>query len=322
MKKRTALEIGKKTLQIEIDSLKKLKNNFPKSFSKAVEAVVNCKGKVVISGVGKSGVIGAKISSTLASVGTPSFFIDANSCSHGNLGMIDNKDCLIIISLSGMSSELKNIIQYSNRRKIKLIGIVSKKNSTLYKAADIKILLPEVMEADHNKIVPTSSTIIQLAIGDALAVASMKFRKFGKLDFKKFHPGGSLSIQLKTVEDLMITGKKIPYIYENKKMNDALKVISEKKLGVLIIINKKKQIKGIITDGDIKRALQKNTNLDKLIVKNVMTKKPICIDKDMLAAKALSIMNEKKITSLCVTNKIKKNIGLIHIHNILAGGIK
>ena len=322
MRKRTALEIGKKTLQIEIDSLKKLKNNFPKSFNKAVEAIVNCKGKVVISGVGKSGVIGAKISSTLASVGTPSFFIDANSCSHGNLGMIDNKDCLIIISLSGMSSELKNIIQYSNRRKIKLIGIVSKKNSTLYKAADIKILLPEVMEADHNKIVPTSSTIIQLAIGDALAVASMKFRKFGKLDFKKFHPGGSLSIQLKTVEDLMITGKKIPYIYENKKMNNALKVISEKKLGVLIIINKKKQIKGIITDGDIKRALQKNTNLHKLIVKNVMTKKPICIDKDMLAAKALSIMNEKKITSLCVTNKIKKNIGLIHIHNILAGGIK
>ena len=322
MKKRTALEIGKKTLQIEIDSLKKLKNNFPKSFNKAVEAIVNCKGKVVISGVGKSGVIGAKISSTLASVGTPSFFIDAHSCSHGNLGMIDNKDCLIIISLSGMSSELKNIIQYSNRRKIKLIGIVSKKNSTLYKAADIKILLPEVMEADHNKIVPTSSTIIQLAIGDALAVASMKFRKFGKLDFKKFHPGGSLSIQLKTVEDLMITGKKIPYIYENKKMNNALKVISEKKLGVLIIINKKKQIKGIITDGDIKRALQKNANLHKLIVKNVMTKKPICIDKDMLAAKALSIMNEKKITSLCVTNKIKKNIGLIHIHNILAGGIK
>ena len=322
MKKRTALEIGKKTLQIEIESLNKLKNNFPKSFSKAVEAIVNCKGKVVISGVGKSGVIGAKISSTLASVGTASFFIDANSCSHGNLGMIDNKDCLIIISLSGMSSELKNIIQYSNRRKIKLIGIVSKKNSTLYKAADIKILLPEVMEADHNKIVPTSSTIIQLAIGDALAVASMKFRKFGKLDFKKFHPGGSLSIQLKTVEDLMITGKKIPYIYENKKMNDALKVISEKKLGVLIIINKKKQIKGIITDGDIKRALQKNTNLHKLIVKNVMTKKPICIDKDMLAAKALSIMNEKKITSLCVTNKIKKTIGLIHIHNILAGGIK
>ena len=238
MKKKTALEIGKKTLQIEIDSLKKLKNNFPKSFSKAVEAIVNCKGKVIISGVGKSGIIGEKISSTLASVGTPSFFIDANSCSHGNLGMIDNKDCLIIISLSGMSSELKNIIQYSNRRKIKLIGIVSKKNSTLYKAADIKILLPEVMEADHNKIVPTSSTIIQLAIGDALAVASMKFRKFGKLDFKKFHPGGSLSIQLKTVEDLMITGKKIPYIYENKKMNDALKVISEKKLGVLIIINK------------------------------------------------------------------------------------
>tara|TARA_B100001540_G_scaffold248611_1_gene224231 strand:- start:241 stop:1206 length:966 start_codon:yes stop_codon:yes gene_type:complete len=320
--KKQKLDIGKKTLQIEIDSLKKLKNNFPKNFNKAVETIVNCKGKVIVSGVGKSGAIGAKISSTLASVGTPSFFIDANSCSHGNLGMIDNKDCLIVISLSGMSTELKNIIQYSNRRKITLIAIVSKKNSILYKAADIKILLPEVREADHNQIVPTSSTIIQLAIGDALAVASMKFRKFDKLDFKKFHPGGSLSIQLKTVEDLMITGKKIPFINENRNMKNALKIISEKKLGVLIIINKKKQIKGIITDGDIKRAVQKNHNLQKLTIKKIMTKKPICVDKNMLAAKALSIMNEKKITSLCVTNKMKKTIGLIHIHNILAGGIK
>tara|TARA_Y100001970_G_C14164501_1_gene820479 strand:- start:117 stop:1094 length:978 start_codon:yes stop_codon:yes gene_type:complete len=321
MKKYKFINIAKNTLQAEINSLKKLKSKFPNSFGKAVEAILDCKGKVVVTGVGKSGTIGAKISSTLASVGTPSFFIDANSCSHGNLGMVDNKDCIIIISLSGMSVELKDIIQYANRRKIKLIGIVSKRNSLLYKASDIKILLPDVVEADPNKIVPTSSTIVQLAIGDALAIATMKHKKFSKLDFKKFHPGGSLAIQLKTVEDLMLIGKKIPFINENTKMKKALKILEEKKLGVLIVVNKKKQTTGIITDGDIKRSIQKNVNLHMLIVKKIMTKKPICIDKNMLAAKALGIMNEKKITSLCVNNK-KKTIGLLHIHNILASGIK
>tara|TARA_Y100000590_G_scaffold458280_1_gene612665 strand:- start:2110 stop:3078 length:969 start_codon:yes stop_codon:yes gene_type:complete len=322
MKNYKFIDIAKKTIQAEIDSLKKLKNRFPKNFSQAVETILNCKGKVVVTGVGKSGTIGAKISSTLASVGTPSFFIDANSCSHGNLGMVDNKDCIIIISLSGISDELKDIIQYANRRKITLIGIVSKKNSLLYKASDVKVLLPEVIEADPNKIVPTSSTIIQLAIGDAIAVATMKHKKFSKLDFKKFHPGGSLAIQLKTAEDLMIKGKKIPFINENIKMKKALKIIENKKLGVLIAINKKKQTTGIVTDGDIKRSIRKNINLHALNVKNIMTKKPICIDKNMLAAKALHIMNEKKITSLCVNNKTKKTVGLLHIHNILANGIK
>ena len=310
--------IGKKVIETEIQSLKKLKNNLDKSFNTAVETILNCKnGKVIISGVGKSGIIAKKIASTFSSVGTPSFFVDANSCSHGDLGQISSNDVLILISFSGETTELKNIIQYANRnKKITLIGIVSKKNSLLYKASDVKILIPDVKEAGPGGIVPTSSTIMQLSIGDALAIATMKHKKFSQLDFKKFHPSGSLGAKLKTVEDLMLTGNKIPFINENLKMKNALKIISNKKLGILIVRN--------ITDGQIRRASQKNEILHSLKVKEIMTLNPISINKDVLAAKALSLMNVKKITSLCVHNKKSKNktIGIIHIHNILESNIQ
>ena len=318
-------KVAKEVIETEIQSLKKLKKNIKSSFNKAVQAILNCKkGKVIISGVGKSGIIAKKIASTLSSVGTPSFFVDASACSHGDLGQISSNDVLILISLSGETDELKNIIQYANRnKKITLIAIVSKKNSLLYKASDIKLLLPEVKEAGPSSIVPTSSTIIQLSIGDALAVATMKYKKFGKLDFKKFHPSGSLGIKLKTVEDLMITGKKIPIINENLKMKKALNIITNKKLGVLIVKNLKGSTTGIITDGQIRRASQKNKDLQGLTVKKVMTLNPVSVNADMLAAKALSLMNSKKITSLCVHSKKnkKKTIGIIHIHNILETNI-
>ena len=318
-------KVAKEVIETEIQSLKKLKKNIKSSFNKAVQAILNCKkGKVIISGVGKSGIIAKKIASTLSSVGTPSFFVDASACSHGDLGQISSNDVLILISLSGETDELKNIIQYANRnKKITLIAIVSKKNSLLYKASDIKLLLPEVKEAGPSSIVPTSSTIIQLSIGDALAVATMKYKKFGKLDFKKFHPSGSLGIKLKTVEDLMITGKKIPIINENLKMKKALNIITNKKLGVLIVKNSKGSTTGIITDGQIRRASQKNKDLQDLTVSKVMTLNPVSVNADMLAAKALSLMNLKKITSLCVHSKKnkKKTIGIIHIHNILEANI-
>ena len=318
-------KVAKEVIETEIQSLKKLKKNIKSSFNKAVQAILNCKkGKVIISGVGKSGIIAKKIASTLSSVGTPSFFVDASACSHGDLGQISSNDVLILISLSGETNELKNIIQYANRnKKIILIAIVSKKNSLLYKASDIKLLLPEVKEAGPSSIVPTSSTIVQLSIGDALAVATMKYKKFGKLDFKKFHPSGSLSIKLKTVEDLMITGKKIPIINENLKMKKALNIITNKKLGVLIVKNSKGSTTGIITDGQIRRASQKNKDLQDLTVSKVMTLNPVSVNADMLAAKALSLMNFKKITSLCVHSKKnqKKTIGIIHIHNILETNI-
>ena len=318
--------IAQEVILSEIKSLHKLKSSIDKSFIQVIEAIINCKkGKVILSGVGKSGIIARKISSTLSSVGTPSFFVDPSSCSHGDLGQISSNDLLILISNSGESSELKNLIQFANRNKnITLIGIVSKKNSLLYKNSDIKILLPEVKEAGPGSIVPTSSTIMQLALGDAIAISTMKQKNFGEKEFKKFHPSGSLGAKLKTVEDLMLKGKKIPFINENTNMKVALKIITRKRLGVLIVQNNSKKTNGIITDGQIRRVSEEKGNLDNLKVKNVMTKNPITVEKDILAVKALSLMNSKRVTSLCVhKNGIKnKTIGIIHIHNILENNIQ
>ena len=326
MKKDIYKKIAKDVINTEIVSLNKLKNSLDINFQKVVEKILNCKkGKVILSGVGKSGIIAKKISSTLASVGTPSFFVDASSCSHGDLGQISSNDILILVSNSGESTELKNIIQFASRNKnITLIGVVSKKNSLLYRASDIKILIPEVKEAGPGGIVPTSSTIVQLAIGDAIAIATMKQKKFGQKDFKKFHPSGSLGSKLKSVEDLMLTGKKIPFISESSNMRNALKTISQKKLGVLVVRNNKKRTTGIITDGQIRRKSEKKGDLQQLKVKDVMTKNPISINADVLAAQALSLMNSKRITFLCVHKKKQKNktIGVIHIHNILENNIQ
>ena len=322
MKKKNYKKIAKNVIALEILALKKLQNSINNSFDQAVDLITKCQSKIILCGVGKSGLIASKIAATLSSVGSPSFALSASDCSHGDLGSISKKDVIILISYSGETQELKNIIQYANRNKIKLIGIVSKKKSLLYKAADVKLFIPQVNEAGLG-IVPTSSTTIQLAIGDALAIASMNKKKFNKLDFKKFHPAGSLGVQLKIVEDLMIKGEKIPFVRENIKMNKAVKILSQKKLGVLIVQNKSKKTIGIITDGQIRRSGQKNNNLQNLIVKNVMTSNPISTNPDTLAAKALSIMNEKKITCLCVNSKKskKKTIGIIHIHNILEANV-
>lgn len=322
MKKKDYKKIGRNVIELQIQALKKLKSSINKSFNDAIEVIVKCQSKVIICGVGKSFRIASKISSTMTSVGTPSFALSAGDCSHGDLGCITKKDVLILISYSGETKELKNIIQYANRNRITLIGIVSKKNSILYKASDIKIYIPEVKESGHG-IVPTSSTTTQLAIGDALSIASMEYKKFSKLDFKKFHPAGTLGAKLRTAEDLMLTGKNIPFVNEDLKMKLALKIISKKKLGLLIVKSKQGLTKGIVVDGDIKRAIQKNSNVENLKIKNIMTKEPISIAKNTLAAKALDIMSNKKITSLCIHSKKnkKKTIGILHIHNILQSNI-
>jgi len=219
---------------------------------------------------------------------------------------------------------LKSNYDTKRNKKITLIGIVSKKNSILYSSANIKLLIPNIKEADPAGVVPTSSTIIQLSIGDALAVATMEQRNFGKLDFKKFHPSGTLGTRLKTAEDLMITKNKLPLINENKLMNIGLKIISKKKLGVLIVQNKKGKTVGIITDGDIKRANNKYDNINNLKVRKIMSKNPISIEKNTLAVEALDTMNSNKITGLCVHNKsnFKKTVGFLHIHNILEANIQ
>ena len=322
MKKINYKKIAKNVIDLEIKALQKLKKSINSSFDEAVNAIVKCQSKVILCGVGKSGLIAAKISATLSSVGTPSFSLSANDCSHGDLGSISKKDILILISYSGSTEELKNIIRYANRNKITLIGIMSKKNSILHKASDIKLLIPEVIEAGLG-MVPTSSTINQLSIGDALAVAALNKKKIRKKDFKKFHPSGNLGAQLRTVGELMSTGKQIPFINENLNMKNAIKIISNKKLGVLIVKNSKSFTVGIITDGQIRRVNQKNDNLHILKVKKVMTKNPIKINKEILAEKALSIMNQNKVTCLSVYDKRKKSktIGIIHIHSILSNSI-
>ncbi len=321
MKKVKYISIAKDVINLEIKALQKLKKNLINSFNMAVTQIVKCQSKVILCGVGKSGLIASKIAATLASVGTPAFSISASEASHGDLGVVSKKDILILISYSGETSELKNIIQYAKRNKILLIGIVSKKESILYRSSDIKLLIPKVVEAGG--IVPTSSTTVQLALGDALAIASMKHKKFGNMDFKKLHPAGSLGAQLKTVEDLMVTGNKIPFVNENMLMKKALKTLSDKKLGILVIRDKNKKTVGIITDGQVRRFSQKSINFQSFPVKKIMTKKPISIDKNELAAKALSIMNSRKITSLIVNNKKKpsRTIGIIHVHSVLQSNI-
>jgi len=310
--------IGKDVIDLQIKALKKLKNSIDESFYEAVKVITKCKSKVIICGVGKSGIIASKISATLSSVGTPSFSISANDCSHGDLGRISKKDVLILISYSGNTNELKNIINYAKLNKIILIGIVSNKKSNLYTSANIKLLIPDVEESGDG-IVPTSSTTTQLSLGDALSIALMKIKNFGKLDFKKFHPAGSLANKLKTASDLMLTKSKIPFVNENEVIKNALKTLTKKKLGFLVVVNNHGLNKGIFTDGDLKRSLQKKNFSEKSKIKSIMTRKPFAVDQNTLIVDILSKMNKKKITSVCVFNKKnkEKTIGVIHIHQIL-----
>ena len=311
--------IGKQVIDLQIKALKKLKNSIDNSFHLAVNKILRCKSKTIICGVGKSGIIASKISATLSSVGTPSFSISASDCSHGDLGRITKKDILILISNSGNTSELNNIIKYAKSYRIPLIGIVSNKNSNLHKSADIKLFIPEVKESGYG-IVPTSSTTVQLAIGDALAIALMERKKFGKLDFKRFHPAGNLGNKLKTAADLMLIKKKIPFINENQNMNKALKIINLKRLGFLVVINKQGFTVGVFTDGDLKRLMQKKREIKDIKIKSHMTKNPFKVQENALASDVLSLMNKKKITNVCVYKKEnkKKTIGVLSIHHLLS----
>ncbi|MDC0150644.1 KpsF/GutQ family sugar-phosphate isomerase [Candidatus Pelagibacter sp.] len=311
-------KIGKEVVELQIKALERLKNSIDNSFDKTVKKILKCKSKVIVCGVGKSGIIASKISATLSSVGTPSFPISASDCSHGDLGRITKNDILILISNSGNTNELLNVIDYSRKNKIPLIGIMSNKNSNLYKYSNIKLLIPEVIESGYG-IVPTSSTTIQLSIGDALAIALMNKKKFGKLDFKKFHPSGTLSSKLKTASDVMLVRNKIPFVNKNQNMKKALKVLNEKKLGFIVAVNDKGLTCGIFTDGDLKRLLQKKHNIESFKIGSLITKNPFFVEENMLVSEILIQMNRKKITNTCVYKKGNKRkiIGVIHIHDLL-----
>ncbi len=325
MTKKNYIKLAKKAANIQINELKKVKKIFNNSFIKAVDLIINTKGKIVCSGIGKSGLIARKVSATFSSVGIPSFFCDPVSALHGDLGQLEKKDILIIFSYSGNTSELTNMLKYANRYRIKIIGIASKPDSVLMKASDIKLLLPKVMESDITGMVPTSSTTISLLLGDCLATTVMHQKKFTKEKFKRFHPGGQIGNSLLLAKDIMVAGKKMPIISHKKNFKEALKIMNLKKLGMVVIL-KNKFIKGLLTDGDLRREL-KNYSKDKSLTK-LMTKSPLAVNENMPASKALAIMNEKKITSLLVVadkylnkkNKVLK--GIIHIHFLLQNGIK
>ena len=321
MKEKKINKIAKEVIDHEIYALKKLKLSIGNSFDQIVKTIIKCKrGKIIISGVGKSGIIGKKWAATLSSTGTPSFFLDASNASHGDMGQITSNDTVILISLSGQSDELKNIIQYSSRNKnIKLIGVTSKKDSILFKNADIKFLLPEVKEAGPGNIIPTSSTTVQVALGDAIAIACMRYKKFGKLDFKKFHPSGNLGHKLKTAGDLMLIKSKIPFVNESEIMKNALKVLNKKKLGFVVVNNNQGLNSGIFTDGDLKRLIQKKRKIDNIKIKSFMIKNPYTVEENTLATDVLAQMNKKKITNVCVykKNNKRKIIGVLHIHTLL-----
>jgi len=315
----TKIIIAKKVITQEITALKKLSNHLGMGFIKAVDLIHGCKGKVIATGVGKSGHIMRKISATLSSTGTSSVFLNPGDASHGDLGLVDTRqDIFLIMSYSGNTDELKNIIDFAKNFKVPIIGVASKDNSALIKASTIKILIPKVQEAGLD-IVPTSSSTIQMVLGDCLAVCLMNKKKFNKENFALFHPSGSLGKQLIIVKNLMIKGADLPFVFENEKIKKAIIEITKKTLGCVLVRNLKKKITGILTDGDVRRQINKKDFLEK-IIKNFMTKKPLIIEENTLAVKALEIMNKKKITSLIVKSK-NNQYGLIHIHHLLALGI-
>ena len=325
MNKKKYISLAKKSAEIQISELKKIKKVLNNSFVKAVDLILNCKGKIIFAGVGKSGLIARKISATFSSVGIPSFFCDPAQALHGDMGQIEKRDILIIFSYSGNTSELNNMLKYANRYRIKIIGVASKSDSILLKASDVKLLLPKVREADLTGMVPTTSTSITLLLGDCLATTVMQKRNFSKEKFKVFHPGGNIGGSLLLAKDIMVSGNKMPVINLNKNFRQALKIMNQKKLGI-VVITKNKFIKGLVTDGDLRREIKSYSSEKKL--DQFIKKKPLVVNENMPASKALSIMNEKKITSLLVVsdkdyfknNKVLK--GIIHIHFLLNNGIK
>ncbi len=326
MNKKNLIRIAKKSAIIQITELKKINKIFDKSFIRAVELISGCKGKVIAAGIGKSGLIARKVSATLSSVGISSFYLNPGEANHGDLGQIDKRDVLLVFSYSGNTAEITNMLKYANRFNINVIGVASKKDSILIKASDVKIVLPKVKESDPTGMVPTTSTSITLLFGDCLAVALMHKMKFSKDRFKIFHPGGNIGQALLLVKDIMITGNKLPTINYKKTVKEAIKIINAKKLGLVVVVKKNNIVCGLTTDGDCRRAMSNLNKIDK--IEKFMTSNPTFVSENTSASKALSIMNEEKITSLCVTSdkdlnkKVKKLKGIVHIHSLLQYGLK
>jgi arabinose-5-phosphate isomerase len=288
------------------------------AFAQAVELIRKAKGRVIVTGLGKSGHVARKVAATLASTGTPAFFVHAAEASHGDLGMITPDDAILALSWSGEQPEMKNLVNYSARFAIPMIAITSNAESSLGAAARIVLELPKVREACPHNLAPTTSTLMQAAIGDALAIALLESRGFTALEFAKFHPGGKLGAMLKHTSDLMHTGEAVPTKPVGTRMSDALIEMSAKGFGCVAIIDARGHIAGIITDGDLRR--QMRPDLMTLAVEDIMTRDPKVIDRGSLASEALELLNSAKITTLIVT-EASRPVGIIHLHDLLRAGV-
>ncbi len=306
---------GKSVVEVEIKALNLLKKSLDYNFKKAVNLLFGVKGKIIISGIGKSGHIGSKISSTLSSIGSPSFFIHPSEANHGDLGMVTKKDCAILISNSGETSELFNLILHCKKLKVPIISITSNKNSTLAKKSDLVLQIPKNIEACPLELAPTSSTTCMLVLGDAIAVTLLKKREFTSQDFHELHPGGKLGQMLLKVSDVMKTKNQIPLISRKNKVDSAILEMSSKGQGCVGIISEKtKELVGIITDGDLRRHM--SSSLLSKNVEEIMTKNPKTLSPETLVLDAIKLMNSQSITNYFITSN-KKPLGIIHLHDIL-----
>jgi arabinose-5-phosphate isomerase len=313
------LNVGKNVIDIEANALQALKNNLGHSFIEAVHLVANSTGRLIISGMGKSGHIGAKMAATFASTGTPSFFVHPAEASHGDLGMIAKNDVIICLSNSGETTELSDLIIFANRNNIPLIAIVSNKNSTLGRSATVTLELPKNQEACPNGLAPTTSTTLMLALGDAFAVSLMTLRGFTADNFRNFHPGGKLGAKLLKVSNLMRLAKDLPLVHEQTLMSEVILEITTKALGCTGVLNTDNHLVGVITDGDLRRAMS-----DNFLCKtagDIMTNNPMIINAEKSAAHAVSIMERHTITGLWIVDNVKTPIGFLHLHDCLRSGV-
>lgn len=313
------ISAAKQTIKLEIEALREMSNVLNENLTKALDLLQNCRGRIIVTGMGKSGHVGRKIAATLASTGSPAFFIHPAEASHGDLGMIANDDVVIAISNGGESKELSDILTYCKRYGIALIAITKNPQSTLGKISSLVLKLPDHAEACPLGLAPTCSTTATLVMGDVLAIDLMKRRGFSEVDYKRRHPGGKLGAILRKVSDVMHTGDEMPIVYEDAIMQDALLTMSGKMLGCVGIVDKKGNLTGIITDGDLRRWMSPNLISEK--VSKVMTKNPKTIAPDVLAVEALNVMNNtgRGITNLFVVEN-QKPVGVIHIHDCLRIG--
>lgn len=315
-------DLAKEVLDIEANAILKLKNSINEDFDKAIEILSACKGRVIVTGMGKSGLIGKKIAATLSSTGTPSYFLHPAESTHGDSGIITREDVIIAISNSGETQELLNLLPLIKRFGVPLIALTGGLNSTLAKTSDVFLDISVEKEACPLNKAPTASTTATLALGDALAVCLLEKKGFSEEDFLVFHPSGKLGKGfLYSVSELMIKDDKLPIAHEDDLFADVIELISQKKLGLAIITDKNGIMTGVLTDGDIRRTLIKHHQIQNLKTKEVMTVNPKTISPNELAAKALHLMEKYSITALAITDEDKKPVGVLHIHDLLKAGV-